>query len=119
MEMLLLLVAFFFQTVAITFMETSKLVVLITAGRHVTFSSSINMQHWPARLPLDNLLGQPDHRAWLQYRVWQQIQILSCSRKSVLDTNKMKIKTNSCNHKIKVKLNSKVKIYPILSMSTP
>ena len=99
MEMLLLLVAkIYLKTVVITFLETSKLVGLITSGWNVTFWPSVNMQHWPARLQWDNLLGHPDHRAWHQCRVWRQIQILSCSKKSVSDTHKMKIKTNSCNH---------------------
>ena len=99
MEMLLLSVArIYLKTVVITFLETSKLVGLITSGWNVTFWPSVNMQHWPARLQWDNLLGHPDHRAWHQCRVWRQIQILSCFRKSVSDTHKMKIKTYSCNH---------------------
>ena len=88
----------YLKTVVITFLETSKLVGLIMSGWNVTFWPSVNMQHCPARLQWDNLLGHPDHRAWHQYRVWWQIQILSCSRKSVSNTHKMKIKTYGCNH---------------------
>ena len=64
MEMLLLLVAkIYLKTVVITFLETSKLVGLIMSGWNVTFWPSVNMQHCPARLEWDNLLGHPDHRA--------------------------------------------------------
>ena len=58
MEILLLLVAkIYLKTVVITFLETSKLVGLIMSGWNVTFWPSVNMQHCPARLQWDNLLG--------------------------------------------------------------
>ena len=48
-----------FETIVITFLETSKsagkLVGSITYGWHGTFWPSVNMQHWPSRLPWDNL----------------------------------------------------------------
>ena len=77
---------YYLKTSVIAFPETSKSVGLITSGWHVTFWPSVNMQHWPDRLPWGNLLCHPDHRGWLQHWLWRQIQILSCFRKAVSDT---------------------------------
>ena len=52
-----LMAKIYLKTVVITFLETSKLVGLIMSGWNVTFWPTVNMQHCPARLQWDNLLG--------------------------------------------------------------